>query len=195
MLLVRQLVGYLWREQTLTSVLIREAGMWLVALALIAIVKIGERLPLSSIGLGTARVGKSLLRGLLVGVVCFLLAGAFSAATGFRGGEALKTIEKLPLWLVALIVLRAGVVEELCYRGYTIERLQAMGLPPAAAGAVPLVIFGFAHWTGGWGNIGLALLLGAALAAFYLWRRDLVANMFGHWLVDFVPNVLFKLRG
>jgi membrane protease YdiL (CAAX protease family) len=39
----------------------------------------------------------------------------------------------------------------------------------------------------------IALALGAILTGFYLWRRDLVANMFGHWLVDFVGNILPKL--
>jgi len=40
---------------------------------------------------------------------------------------------------------------------------------------------------------GHALALGAILSAFYLWRRDLVANIIGHFLVDFVANVLPKL--
>jgi membrane protease YdiL (CAAX protease family) len=85
------------------------------------------------------------------------------------------------------------VIEELCYRGYAIERLQSLGLPRGAAATIPVLIFGFGHWTGGWGNIGLALLLGAILTLFYLWRRDLLSNMIGHTLVDFIPNVLPRL--
>ena len=45
-------------------------------------------------------------------------------------------------------------------------------------------------WTGGVANIVIALALGAILTGFYLWRRDLVANMIGHGLVDFAANVL-----
>jgi membrane protease YdiL (CAAX protease family) len=55
---------------------------------------------------------------------------------------------------------------------------------------IPLLIFSAAHWTGGAANILMALVLGAILIAFYQWRRDLVSNMFGHFLVDFVANVL-----
>jgi membrane protease YdiL (CAAX protease family) len=95
--------------------------------------------------------------------------------------------------LVTLIVLRAGVVEELFYRGYAIERLQALGLGRFWAAAVPLIIFAMGHWTGGWANIVIALALGAILAGFYLWHRDLGANMIGHGLVDFIANVLPKL--
>ena len=37
------------------------------------------------------------------------------------------------------------------------------------------------------------LALGGVLTGFYLWRRDLIANMIGHFMVDFVANVLPKL--
>jgi membrane protease YdiL (CAAX protease family) len=85
------------------------------------------------------------------------------------------------------------VVEELFYRGFAIERLEALGLNRYVAAAVPLIIFGVVHWTGGWANIVIALALGAMLSGFYLWRRDLVANMIGHFLVDFIANVVPKL--
>jgi membrane protease YdiL (CAAX protease family) len=193
MLIVRQLVNYAWPTPTLTSALIKEAGMWLVAVVLVLIIRVGEGLPLTSIGLGTTRWGKSILWGLLLGVGCLLVAGGLVALTGYTGGEAGKAMGNLPVWLVSLIVLRAGVVEELCYRGYAIERLHALGLPRGLAAGVPLLIFGVGHWTGGWANIVIALLLGGILALFFIWRRDLVANMIGHWFVDFVGNVLPRL--
>ena len=42
-------------------------------------------------------------------------------------------------------------------------------------------------------GIVIALVLGAVLTLFYLWRRDLVANMIGHFTVDFIGNVLPRL--
>jgi membrane protease YdiL (CAAX protease family) len=193
MLIVRQVVNYLYPTPTFASAALKEAGMWLVALALIAIIKVGERLPLRSIGLGTARWGKSIMWGFLLGVVCLLVGGVLVALTGYTGGESGKAFDKLPTWLLSLIVLRAGVVEELCYRGYAIERLHALGLPRGLAAGVPLLIFGVGHWTGGWANILIALVLGGMLALFFIWRRNLVANMIGHWFVDFVGNVLPRL--
>jgi uncharacterized protein len=193
MLLVRQLVNWRWPEQTVSSALIKEAGMWLVGLILILIVKLGEGLPLSSIGLRWSHLFKSFLWSLLLTVICFVAAGIFVAITHFNGGKNAESLAKLPVWLMTAIVVRAGVVEELCYRGYAIERLHALGLPRGLAAGIPLIIFGVGHWTGGWLNIVLALMLGAILALFFLWRRDLVANMIGHTLVDFIPNVLPKL--
>lgn len=193
MLIVRQIVNHYWPDPTFGSAVLKELGMWLVALLLLLIIKLGEGLPLSSIGFSTARLGKSILWGFLLGIVCLVVAGGLIALTGFTGGEAGKAFGKLPIWLLALIVLRAGVVEELCYRGYAIERLHALGLPRGLAAGVPLIIFGVGHWTGGWANIVIALVLGAILALYFIWRRDLVANMVGHWLVDFVGNVLPRL--
>jgi len=95
--------------------------------------------------------------------------------------------------LITLIVLRAGVVAELFYRGYAIERLQALGLNRYWAAAILLIIFALGHWTGGAANVVIAVALGEILAGFYLWRRDLIANMIGHFAVDFVANVLPKL--
>ncbi len=37
--------------------------------------------------------------------------------------------------------------------------------------------------------------LGGILTLFYLWRRDLVANIIGHFLVDFTANVVPRLLG
>ena len=193
MLIVRQAVKYAWPEPTVLPAVIREAGMWLVGLVLILIIKVGEGLPLSSIGLTATHLFRSILWGLLLTVICFAAAALYVAITHFTGGKNADALNKLPVWLVTMTVVRAGVIEELCYRGYAIERLQSLGLPRGAAATIPVLIFGFGHWTGGWGNIGLALLLGAILTLFYLWRRDLLSNMIGHTLVDFIPNVLPRL--
>jgi uncharacterized protein len=78
----------------------------------------------------------------------------------------------------------------LFYRGYAIERLQALGLSRFWSAAVPVLIFSLGHSTSGWPNIIVALLAGSILAIFYEKRRDLLANMIGHFLVDFVGVVV-----
>ena len=193
MLIVRQIVNSIWPAANFTSSVVKEIGMWLVAITLILIVKFGERLSLKSIGLGTASLAKSIGWGFVIGAICFAVAVGLVLLTGYTGGEGGKIMDRLPVWLVTLIVTRAGVVEELCYRGYAIERLHALGLPRWVAAGIPLAIFGIGHWTGGWANIVIALVLGGILALFFIWKRDLAANMIGHGLVDFVGNVLPRL--
>ena len=90
-------------------------------------------------------------------------------------------------------VFRAGILEELFYRGYAIERLKSLGFSPWVAAGVPLVIFSVGHWTGGWTNIAIAFVVGAILTAFFLRSKDLFANMIAHTLVDLIGNVLPRL--
>ena len=148
---------------------------------------------LRSIGLGAARWWMSILWGLVVAVVSAAVVGGLAYLTGYGHGPGSAAFEKLPLWLITLIVCRAGVVEELFYRGYAIERLRMIGLGRFWSVTIPLVVFSLGHWSGGAANILIALAAGIILTGFYLWRRDLVANMIGHGLVDFVANVVPKL--
>src|SRR5436189_311150 len=193
MLLVRQAVSYFWPTLTFTAAIWKETLLWVSAITLLFIIRRGERLPLRSIGLGTARWWKSILWGLVLAVVSAVVVGALAYATSYGHGPGSAAFESLPLWLISLIVFRAGVVEELFYRGYAIERLQTVGLGRFWSVTVPMVIFSLGHWSGGAANILIALAAGAILTGFYLWRRDLVANMVGHGLVDFVANVLPRL--
>jgi membrane protease YdiL (CAAX protease family) len=193
MLIVRQAVAHFWPTLTFTAAIWKESLIWVSAIALLLLVRRGENLPLTSIGIGTSPWWKSILWGLVLAIICAAVGLGLAVLTKYGHSPAAEALAKLPLWLITLIVFRAGVVEELFYRGYAIERLQALGLSRYWAAAIPLLIFSLGHWTGGWANIVIALALGGVLSAFYLWRRDLVANMIGHFLVDFVANVLPNL--
>src|SRR5438128_4284801 len=193
MVVIRYAFAFFVPEITFASAILKETLIWTSVAALLVIIRRGERLSFRSIGLGTCRWWKSIAWGLVIAIVSAGVVGGLAYLTGYGHGPGSAAFEKLPLWLITLIVLRAGVVEELFYRGYAIERLQAVGLKPAWAAGIPLVIFALGHWTGGAANILIALVLGAILSAFYLWRRDLVANMIGHGTVDFVANVLPNL--
>jgi len=193
MVAIRQVIAFFVPETTFASALLKESLIWVSALALIFIIRRGEHLPMRSIGLGTARWWKSILWGFIIAIVSAVIIGALAYLTGYGHGPGSAAFEKLPLWLITAIVLRAGVVEELFYRGYAIERLRMIGLGRFWSVAIPLAIFSLGHWSGGAANILIAFAAGLILTGFYLWRRDLVANMIGHSLVDFVANVLPKL--
>lgn len=193
MVLIRYAFVFLVPEMTFASEILKETLIWVSAVVLLVIILRGERLPMRSIGLGTTRWWKSILWGLVIAVLSAAVVGGLAYLTGYGHGPGSAAFEKLPLWLITLIVFRAGVVEELFYRGYAIERLQMIGLGRFWSVTIPLVIFSLGHWSGGAANILIALAAGIILTGFYLWRRDLVANMIGHGLVDFVANVLPRL--
>jgi membrane protease YdiL (CAAX protease family) len=193
MVMIRQVFVFFVPEITFASAVLKEALIWVSAVTLLVIIRRGERLPMRSIGLGTARWWKSILWGFVIAIVSAAVVGGLAYLTGYGHGPGSAAFEKLPLGLITLIVFRAGVVEELFYRGYAIERLQMIGLGRFWSVTIPLVIFSLGHWSGGAANILIAFAAGIILTGFYLWRRDLVANMIGHGLVDFVANVLPRL--
>jgi membrane protease YdiL (CAAX protease family) len=82
-------------------------------------------------------------------------------------------------------VLRAAVFEEVCYRGYTIERVQELSGSRVLAFVVSVAGFTLAHagyW--GWGALLIPAFGGVIFAALYLWRRDLTCNMIAHFVAD-----------
>jgi uncharacterized protein len=190
MVAIRQIFVFFVPETTFASAVLKESLIWVSAVALIVIIRRGEHLPMGSIGLGTARWWKSVLWGFVIAIVSMVVVGGLAYLTHYGHGPGSAAFEKLPLWLITAIVFRAGIVEELFYRGYAIERLQLIGLSRFWSVAIPLVIFSLGHWSGGAANILIAFAAGLILTGFYLWHRDLVANMIGHGLVDFVANVL-----
>lgn len=192
-LIIRAAVYAFYPPFSFPAAIWRESLNWVSVIALVLIIRFGEGLSLRSVGLGRTTLLRSVGWGVVLTLICMLLGAIVVGLTHYTGGPSGAALAKLPVWLVTLIVLRAGVLEELFYRGYAIERLQSLGLNRYWAGTIPLVIFSFGHWTGGWANIVIALVLGAALTFFYLWRRDLVANMIGHFLVDFISNVFPRL--
>jgi membrane protease YdiL (CAAX protease family) len=170
--------------------LAREAAMFACAGLLLWIVRRRERLPLTSIGIGTSPLWKSLAWGVVMAVACVIPAALIAKYGGYTHSAASHIFDKLPVWLIFLVVVRAGVVEEFFYRAYSIDRLERLGFGRILASLIPLAVFAAAHSSGGLVNVLMALVLGTVFTAFYLWRRDLVSNIFGHFLIDFIANVV-----
>lgn len=196
MIVVRHAVLYFSPTLTVSAAIWSESLMWVCIVAVCLIIRRGEKLPFSSVGLGTSRWSKSLGWGvvLTVGIIVFgSIADLIAVLTHYQPNEFARQLTRLPVWLLTLTCVRAGVGEELFYRGYAIERLQALGLSRFWAAAIPILIFSVGHWTSGWQNVVTAFIVGSVLAAFYLWRRDLLANMIAHFLVDFIGVVVPRL--
>ncbi len=107
------------------------------------------------------------------------------------GGGALIALGPL---LALALVLTTSVTEEILWRGYVVERLSAWIGPPGAA-ALGLTVFALAHlpfFGAGW--LVTVLPGAAALYVLLLWRRNLWACMFCHFIGN-VPVFLAALAG
>jgi len=177
-------------SHSITADVWREVAVWSMAALLIVLVRFGEGLPLSSIRLGTAPWRQSIRHGATLTGLCGVTAYIVIMFTGYGRGPGSAAFNKEPIWFATLTVIRAGIVEELFFRGYAIERLKSIGCGRVLSAAIPLAIFAGTHWTGGIPSIIIALVVGTVITLFYLWRRDLVANMIGHTVSDFLGLVL-----
>ncbi len=175
----------------------RELTIFAGAALLIWSLRSREQLSLAAIGLVALPAGRlagwtlvtlvACVVALAIGLVCVQL-------FGLRFGSAPGTVSvELPMWVTVVVMLRAGFVEELFYRGYAITRLEALSGSKAVAVVVPLLIFAAFHYPQGAGGVLITFLMGAALTAIYLWKRNLLVIMLAHFLVDFIPNVVLPL--
>lgn len=161
---------------------------WLAVAILFIIVRYGERRPFfASVGLGVPKTRDWVLVGwfaLLFVALCVLFARMHLTVPS--KGTILAQTFAAPYALRVLMVFTAGVCEEILFRGFAIERLTQFVRGPWLAALLATVLFALGHLPRYGLSMGLVgvFLIGAFLAALYLWRRNLVACIALHWLVD-----------
>lgn len=200
--LVIYLFGLRPQAEPLTNAFVttKEIAIFLVAALLLLLVVRGEKLGLNSIGLHNRHWGKSVFWGFLLAIICFaVLAGLLAlfqlAGISFGDSSESHKYDDISLWVMTLIVIRAGIVEEICYRGYIMERLEKISGKWVVYFLLPALIFGLLHYKQGLGGIIIATVMGLILAYAYWKKRDLKMNIIAHFLVDFIPNVVLPLLG
>jgi membrane protease YdiL (CAAX protease family) len=176
----------------LLAIVLREAAIFALVGLLLWLVVAREKQPLASIGLSPAPLWRSLAWGLVCTLLLMLgVAVALGLIKVLDLHQDAATARLSPtVWVTILIVIRAGIAEEVCYRGYAMTRIEALTGSRWIAAVVPLGLFAAFHFRLGAAGMLIALVLGAVLTGFFLWKRNLVANMLAHFLIDFVPNVL-----
>jgi uncharacterized protein len=183
---------------TNSFVIVRELSLFIITGLLILLIIKGEKLDLSSIGLHNKHWGKSILWSFLMMIIFIAVVlgclGLFSLI-GISYGQGDGKSDQLSLWIVTLVMVRAGIVEEIFYRGYIMERLYSINGNWLVYFFFPAAIFGILHYNQGIGGVIIAFVGGLVISWFYWKKRDLKANIMAHFMVDFIPNVLIPLIG
>jgi uncharacterized protein len=181
-------------QQTNALIIARELSIVLVAGTLMLIVIRGENLGLDSIGLHNRHWEKSLFSSvpiLVLGFAAGLASLGLCNALGFKDPGVLKLLNgSISPWVMTLVMLRAGIVEEIFYRGYLMERLERLNGHWTVYVLLPCVLFGLLHFRLGPRGVTIAFVLSVVLALAYRKTRDLKANIIAHFLIDFISNVL-----
>jgi hypothetical protein len=169
---------------------------------LLWIVTRAEKLPLASIGLRFDQLGRSFGWGLGLAAVALLLRIGF--VVGPMGGIAqlatqISHLGLKPAAAVASFALSelvgvgaSALSQEVCYRGYPIERLEKVTGSRWLAGLLSFVVFCLSHFHPSVIGVLQPVVLGGLLTVFYVKRGDLVANLIGNFLPLFLLNVFFS---
>ena len=178
--------------------LVGELAMWGLLALVVAIVVFWERQPLSSTGLRPLNWRSFAWGGALAAFTMWLLLPLLSwglrsaGIAGFEAGMAKAML--LPAWIRLMATVTAGIVEDGLFLGYAFTRLEQWTGHVWMAGAISVLVSAGLHFTN-WG-IGpvLAFVVAETIStAFFVWRRDLLANMIAHVIVDTIGLVIVPL--
>jgi uncharacterized protein len=196
-LLAAPAVSIFGARSQFTNHLVDQLSMWMLLGLLMAIVVWGERRPLRSMGL-TSWNWRSIAWGL--GTAAFILAiGTITVPFLTRIGvvdfsRGIAAVIAWPLWLRIFAVVTAGVVEEVLYRGYAVERLASLTGSYWVGGAISIVVFGLVHlpfW--GPGILLNTLFAGTVFTLVYVRRRDLWLCIIAHTLLDAIAFIFVPM--
>jgi membrane protease YdiL (CAAX protease family) len=183
--------GWVAPGDSILALLIRELVWWLYAVGVLAWLRVGEGLPMISIGLHRP-TWQGLLYALaaagallVVFVIHYAVIVPLFHLNATAAGAERSLILARPYWYRVLLVLRAAVVEEILFRGYLIEKVRHLTGSSTLAIAVSVAAFTYAHLAN-WGLVHLIPVFGGGVifAVLYVWKRDLSSNMIAHFLTD-----------
>jgi membrane protease YdiL (CAAX protease family) len=180
---------------TVFASLIGAGGFVAIVGVIFAIVYRSEHRSVSSLGFQALRWQSPILGLGLSAFFMYVFTPAVSwvlarlPLEGFETG--LARASATPTWLLVVTILVVATAEEVLYRGYAVERLADIVGNYWAAGAISVLAFGIAHIPN-WG-LGVALSTlasGAVMTAFFIWQRDLMANIVAHVVTDLMGLVV-----
>jgi uncharacterized protein len=173
----------------LSTKLLEQLVLWVLAGLIAAIVIFWERQPLASMYLRPFR-WSSVAWGLsLAAVMMYVVVPSLTwvlhvaGIAGFEPGMA-KALEA-PVGLRIIAVITAGVVEDTLFIGYAFTRLARLTGSAWLAGAIAVAaasLLHLPHW--GVGPVLAYLVTGGLAVGFFAWRQDLLANIVAHVTVD-----------
>ncbi len=177
-------------DASVASRLLREATIWLLLAVVLCYALRVEKLPAATLGLRPFSWKATLLPGLAAGIALTILAAAVVtiATTVFHlkpDNHLTQMLAGQPRWMLVLLSLRAGFVEEILFRGYLLDRLTRLSGRRWIGIIGSIALFTAMHF-GGWqaGQLILVALAGTLFTALYLWKRNIMICVIAHSIVD-----------
>jgi membrane protease YdiL (CAAX protease family) len=164
--------------------------------AVAAIAYRGEQLSWSQVGFGRLSWATPLRAAALVLFFVFVfspLASMVLANLGLQSFDLGRSrLAGLPTWYLVIAIAIVATGEEWLYRGYAIERLQAVVGNAWVAGGISVLLFAIAHlplW--GFGVALTTLISGSIFTVLYIRYRDVSFLILAHVVTDLYGLVIW----
>ena len=170
-------------------------GLWALAIVLIAITVSSVDDWRTALGLSSA-LGSSILYGLLAALLILVAWPVIGAAQRLLGGTSTENTTSFNALATrslpsrSLLVLTAGVTEEIVFRGYGIGVGQTVIGGTGAAVCLSLLVFVAAHFRWGVSHLLSVLWAGTILSLLFALTNSLLACIVAHLTVDAVGILL-----
>ncbi len=170
---------------------------WSIVFLLFILITLWEHQSLASIGFRTLSYREILwgFAGFFVGILSFALTTPLIRKLHLNTtSEGVTRLATVPLGLRVVLVLTAGIAEEIMFRGYAIERLTALTGSLAIGAGMAYLVFVLLHLSfwgpGGTIQIGVWTLLVTIL---YVLQRNLWPCILMHILNDAYAFILMPV--
>jgi CAAX protease family protein len=189
LLLISPASRLLGDPQRLSANILGQLALWSLFAAILVIVIKWERRPLGSMWLQPfhwSSIGWGVIYTLFALLVVMPAREWVRRAVGLPGfASGMEKILALPIWFRIFAALTAGVVEDLLFFGFTLTRLATVTGSLVVAAAITVVASAAVHIPN-WG-VGPSISFvagGIPAAAFFIWRKDLLAMIVAHACID-----------
>jgi membrane protease YdiL (CAAX protease family) len=188
-LLVSPVAQFLGDSSSVVVGVLGQAVLWLICAAVIGVVVFWEKKPLASLWLKPFQWQSLAWAGVLIAghiVLLFPATEWIRRNLGLPGYAAgMETALASPLWLRVIAVGAAGVVEETLFRGYAVTPLLQLSGSRLLAVSISSVVFAALHLPVWGAGPSVAFFIGGlATTVFFVWRRDLLAMILAHVVID-----------
>ncbi len=169
-----------------------QAMDWAAALFLVGLVVMCERENLASLGFRkldaeTFAAGMGLGAFFMIGSILLLFLWNALWLQPSAAGDGVDPAS-LPFhfvyWYPLLALVTAAVAEEIIFRGYALERLLRLNVPPLAAITLVQIAFALYHVKDGIFSVVNVALVGVLFSLYYARYRNLTMTIVAHALID-----------
>jgi membrane protease YdiL (CAAX protease family) len=178
------------------NLVLQELAMWLLLVLIVLWIYFIEKKTIASIGWKKLKL-KTIFAGIGIGLILFIIFGISNVVIQAMGLELNQGMAKLladqPMPFLILIALRAGIVEEVLFRGYAFERINDLTKSKFLAGLIPLIVFTLAHLAWGVGHLLFVFIAGALFTILYVAKRNLALVIIAHFTVDVIALIVLPM--